>query len=376
MDTTKTSKLKQWRYIGLTVLIAVVLLLFFGRYYFFNDNQQNDNNAQLVVPAIARTADVAVYLSALGNVTPTYSVTVKTQINGQLLQLFFNEGQLVKAGDLLAQIDSRPYQALLMQYQGNLQRDTALLANARLNLKRYQTLWAQNSISKKELDTQEALVKQYEGTVQNDEGFIQETQLKLEYCQIKAPVDGRIGLHLVDAGNYVQISDEKGLAVINTVNPITVIFSIPEDDIPQVMQQINADKPLLVKAYDRNQSTLLAEGTLLAVDNQINSGTGTVKLKAQFANEDNKLFPSQFVNIRLLVNVLHDAVVIPTAAIQYGSKGSFVFLLSDDKKSVRIQPVKVGVVTGDNTAVTGITAGQSVVVEGADKLIDGARIKV
>lgn len=370
------SQLQRRRHFWMIAFVVAVVAIVGVRYYMLYVAHKNRGPAQSIVSATARSTDVAVYLSALGGVTPTYNVTVKTQINGQLLQVFFKEGQFVKAGEIIAQIDPRPYQALLLQYQGQLMRDTALLANARIDLKRYQTLWAQDSVAKQTLDTQVALVKQYEGTVQTDQGLIQATELNLTYCQIKSPVDGRIGLRLVDAGNYVQVSDTTGLVVINTLSPITVVFSIPEDNVSQVMQQINTGKPVAVKAYDRSQSKLLAVGTLLTIDNQIDPTTGTVKLKAQFDNKDNNLFPNQFVNVRLLVDTLHNATVVPTAAIQYGTKGPFVFLLNADKKTVKVKPIVVGVATGDNTAITGIAAGQSVVVEGADKLTDGAKVTI
>lgn len=372
--TTQDDDLYRRRRFWLIVLI-VVLIAAVGIRYYIDYLIRNHQNAQPVVVAEARQGDVAVYLSALGSVIPTYNVTVRTQINGQLLQVLFKEGQMVKAGELIAQIDPRPYQAQLLQYQGQLARDSALLTNAQLDLQRYQKLWKQDSVAKQTLDTQEALVNQYEGTVKTDQGLIQATELNLTYCAIKSPVDGRIGLRLVDAGNYVQTADTNGIAVINTLSPITVVFTIPEDNVPQVLRQLNSGKSLIVKAYDRSQNKELSTGALLTIDNQIDPTTGTVKLKAQFENKDNILFPNQFVNVRLQVDTLHDATIIPTAAIQYGVQGPFVYVLNN-KHTVSVKPVVVGVATGENTTVTGVKPKQSVVVEGADKLIDGTKVKV
>ena len=339
-------------------------------------NQRNANKSVPVVVAKARTENVPVYLTELGTVTPTYTITVRTQINGQLLRVLYTEGQMVKAGDLLAEIDPRPYQAQLIQYEGQLERDKALLANALIDLKRYQTLWKQDSVAQQTLATQQALVQQDEGNVQTDQGLIQATKLNLIYCEIKSPVDGRVGLRLVDPGNYVQISDTTGLAVIATISPITVIFSIPEDNIPDVMDQLNAAKTLTVQAYDRQQNQLLSTGTLLTVDNEIDTTTGTVKLRAQFQNTDGHLFPNQFVNAALLVKTLNDVILIPTAAIQHGVQGDFVYLLNSDK-TVSVKPIVTDVVSGNNSVVkSGLTSAQSVVIEGADKLTDGATVTV
>ncbi len=326
---------------------------------------------QPVVVSLAQKKDVPVYLSALGAVTPTYSVTVKTMINGTLQRVLFREGQLVKAGMLLAEIDPRPYQAQLIEYQGQLQRDRALLANALIDLARYQRLYQQNSISQQTLATQQSLVEQYRGAVKIDQGLIDTVKVNLIYCEITSPIDGRIGLRLVDPGNFVQTTDTTGLAVINMLNPITVIFTIAEDYIPEILQQMDLGKPLQVEAYDRAQQKLLATGTLLTIDNQIDPTTGMVKLRAQFANQDNRLFPSQFVNVKFLVNTLRQVTVIPTAAIQYGAKDPFVYCLNEDN-TVSLKSVVVGVATGDYTTVTGVSPGQYIVTDGVDKLTDGA----
>lgn len=360
------------RFWGIVVIIFVLLL--FVRHCAYNHKPKKPGIP--VVLATAQSTNVPVTLSALGTVTPVYSVTVRTQINGQLFQVFFKEGQMVKAGDLLAQIDPRPYQAQLIQYQGQFARDSALLANARIDLKRYQMLWRQNSVAKQILDTQVALVQQYEGTVQIDQGLIENTKLNLTYCNITAPMDGRIGLRLVSPGNYVQTADTTGIAIINTLNPITVVFSIPEDQVPDVMTQINAGKTLAVEAYDREQIHLLDKGTLLTVDNQIDPTTGTVKLKANFDNAKFMLFPNQFVNIKLLVTTLNNATTIPTAAVQQGAQGTFVYLVKEGNK-VTIKPVMVGMTSNDLTVInSGLMPGEAVVTEGADKLTEGAEIEV
>jgi multidrug efflux system membrane fusion protein len=332
-----------------------------------------------VSSAPAISADVPIYLSALGSVTPTYSVTVKTQINGQLLQVLFKEGQTVKTGQLLAQIDSRPYEALLAQYEGNLKRDTALLANANIDLKRYETLWKQNSIAQQVYAAQQSLVAQYEGAIKSDEGLIQGVKVNLLYTRISSPIDGRIGLRLVDAGNFVQTTDTTGIAVINTVQPITVLFALAEDHVPQLIPQFYAHKDLAVQAYDRQLNQLLAQGTLLSVDNQIDVTTGTFKLKGLFDNKDNTLFPNQFVNTKILVNTLNNATLVPTAAIQHALKNDFVFAVDNTTANkiskVKVIPVVTGAVSGENTVIQkGISPGQWVVVAGSDKLKEGMQV--
>ncbi len=357
----------------LIVSVAVLLLILI---YLFHSSKKPKAQASLpVVVSVAKTQDVPVYLSGLGSVIPTETITVKTQINGQLLQVLFRQGQKVKAHELLIQIDPRPYEAQLTQFEGQLQRDKALLANARLDLKRYQTLWKQDSVSKQVLDTQASLVQQLIGTVQLDQGQVDATKLNLVYCKITAPVAGRVGLRLVDPGNYVQTTDTTGLVVINTVNPITVIFSIPEDDLRPVIDQLYAGKNLEVKAYDRSQEKLLALGTLRIADNQVDPTTGTIKLRAIFKNEKDKLFPNQFVNIKLLINTLKKATVLPTAAIQHGSKGTYVYRIKNGKANV--VTVKVGPTTGDLSSITsGISLGDVVVIEGSDKLQDGTAVHI
>jgi multidrug efflux system membrane fusion protein len=357
-------------------LIISLLIMVLSIIWFFYATSKNKLVPPKPIPIVSSPAvvrDVPIYLSALGNVIPTYNVVVRAQVSGILQRVFFKEGQLVKEGELLAQIDPRPYEALLKQYEGNLKRDTALLANARIDLKRYQTLWKQDSIAQQTLATQKALVEQYEGAIKTDEGLIESTKVSLGYCRIVAPISGRIGLRLVDAGNFIQLSDTTGIAVVNTINPITVIFSLSENYVPELIGQVYANKVLRVNAYDKQQNQLLASGTLLTVDNQIDPSTGTVKLKAQFDNTANKLFPNQFVNIKILVETLKNVVLVPTAAVQHTLTNDYVYVLKQHK--AHIAKISAGPTIGDETVIfKGLSAGQLVVTEGADKLVNGANI--
>ncbi len=332
------------------------------------------NGPMPVVAAPVQKGDVPISLAALGTVSPLATVTVKTQIAGQLIEIGFQEGQAVHAGDFLAQIDPRPYQRQLDQYQGQLLRDQALLKEAQINLDRYQRLVAQDSIAKQQLDAQESLTQQYRGTVETDKAQIDTAKLNLTYCHIIAPLTGRVGLRQVDQGNYVQTSDANGIVVITQLQPITVVFTLPEDNLPAVMKRLHAGATLPVTVFDRAQTIQLATGKLTTVDNQIDTTTGTVKLRAQFGNEDGMLFPNQFVNTRLLVDTLHDATVMPIAAVQRGAPGTFVYLVKADH-TVTVRPVKLGPVAGDQVAIeSGVEAGDQVVIDGADKLREGAEI--
>ena len=374
--TTKYLKFKGVFWVSLC-LILVITAIIFGLQQHRVSAKHKGLKALLpsVVVAMVTAKDIPIYLHALGSVTPNLSVTIKTQINGTLKQVFFDDGQLVKAGDMLAAIDDRPYKAQLMQNEGQLTRDQAQLANAQIDLKRDVTLWKLNSVSQQTLNTQQALVKQLEGTIQIDEGLLEAAKINLSYTKIIAPINGRIGLGLVDPGNYVQTSDSAGIAVINMLNPITVLFSIPEDDIPDVIQKVYAGELLNVEAYDRQQNQLLATGKLLALDNQIDPTTGTIKLKAQFKNEDDHLFPSQFVNIRLLVQTLHNATTVPTAALQNGATGTFVYVLNKEDMHVKVTPIVVDKTMGDIATIhSGLRLGQLVITGGTDKLFDGATV--
>ncbi len=332
---------------------------------------------QSPVPVVTRAIDsgsLTVYLDALGTVTPSSSVLVRSRVDGQLLRVHFSEGEQVSAGDLLAEIDPRPFQVQLAQVRGQLARDEALLQGARVDLARYRELWQQDSIARQRVESQEALVAQYEGAVEAGRGLVDNARLQLEYASITAPVGGRVGLRQVDAGNVVHASDSQGLVLITQLQPIQVVFTLPEDALPQLLPRLQQGERLIVEAYDRGLSRRLAIGDLVSVDNRIDTATGSVRLKAQFDNGDSALFPNQFVNIRLALETLADAVLAPAAAIQRGTGGDFVYAVDDDA-SVRLQPVELGPLEGDRVVVTsGLAPGDIIVVEGVDRLRAGARV--
>jgi multidrug efflux system membrane fusion protein len=329
-----------------------------------------------IAAATVEKGDVNIVLDELGTVTPLSTVAVKTQINGRLMHIAFKEGQEVKQGDLLAQIDSRPYEYVLAQAQGQLAKDQALLKNAQVDLGRYQTLVAQDSIAKQQLDTQEYLVRQYQGAVMIDQGQVDNAKLNIAYCNVVAPINGRVGLRQVDEGNYVQVSDPNGLVVLTEMQPIAVVFTVPEDNLPAITKRLRAGATLDVIAYDRSNTTQLATGKVLTTDNAVDPTTGTVKLKSEFANQDESLFPNQFVNIRLLVDTVHDAAVMPYSAVQRGAPGAFVYIVNADD-TVSVRPVKLGVRDGERIQVLdGLAPGDKVVVDGADKLREGSKIEL
>ena len=331
------------------------------------------------IPVVARPAvkaDIDVILNGLGTVTPVATATIRTQIAGQLFQLLFTEGQLVNKGDLLAVIDPRPYEAALSQAQGQLLQAQAQLKEAQIDLDRYVTLSAQDSISKQQVDAQRALVSQYEGMTKTDQAAVDNAQLNLAYCHITAPFPGRVGLRQVDIGNYVTPNDANGIVVLTQVDPITVIFPLSEDNIPAVVKRMRSGATIVVDAYDRTGSTKLTSGILTNIDNTVDTTTGQFKLRATFPNKDESLFPNQFVVVRMLLDVDRGVTVIPTSAIERGQQGSFVYVVGEDNK-VAVRVVALGHTEGERVAVnSGIAVGDNVVVDGADRLKDGIEVLV
>ncbi len=383
---------RHWK--ALLLITALVVLMSALIAYFHNKRPQDmagpmgtpgrgrggQSGPVAVSVATAVNGDIDVKIPALGTVTPLATVTVRTQISGVMQRLYFKEGQTVRQGELLAEIDPRPYEAALEQMQGNLKRDQALLADAKLDLTRYEGLVKEDSIAQQQLDTQRALVDQYIGTIEADEGQVKTARVNLIYTRIVAPVTGRVGLRQVDQGNYVTPGDTNGIVLINQLQPITVIFAVPEDNISALMRRLRDGAVLTAEAFDRTNSTKLADGKLLSADNSIDVTTGTVKLRAQFDNADGALFPNQFVNIQLLQDVLKNQVVMPNSAVRRGAPNgvttTFVYLVNTDR-TVSVRPVTLGVQDGERVAVTaGLKAGDMVVTEGGDRLRDGAEVQL
>jgi len=325
--------------------------------------------------ATARSGDIGVYINALGTVTPVYTVTVTSRVQGEIMNVYYREGQLVHKSDPLLEIDPRPYEAALTQAEGQLAHDQAMLNKDRIDLDRYQLAYNRNAIAKQQLDDQQQTVLQDEGAVKNDEGALANAKVNLVYCHITSPIDGRVGLRLVDPGNIVQANSTTPLVVVTQLQPITVIFTVAEDYLPQIQQQLHAGHRLDVVALDRDQQKRIADGSLLTVDNMIDTTTGTVKLRAIFPNKDDALFPNQFVNARLTVNTLHDATLLPTAAIQRNAQGAFVYVINSND-TAEMKTVTQGTTDGETAAVTGINPGTVVAVTGFDKLQNGASVAI
>ncbi|MFS2224566.1 MdtA/MuxA family multidrug efflux RND transporter periplasmic adaptor subunit [Pantoea sp. B65] len=324
----------------------------------------------------ASQQSVPQYLAGLGTVSAASTVTLRSRVDGELMALHFTEGQQVSAGQLLAEIDARPYQVALTQAQGQLAKDQATLANARRDLARYEKLAKTSLVSQQELDTQRSLVSETLGTIKADEGSVASARLNLTYSRITAPISGRVGLKQVDIGNYITSSDTNGIVVITQTHPIDVVFSLPESSITPILQAQKSGQSLLVEAWDRSNTTKLTEGALLSLDNQIDATTGTIKLKARFANTDDQLFPNQFVNARLKVDTLHNAIVIPTAALQMGNEGHFVWVVNSENK-VSKKRVSVGIQDSEKVVIkAGLNAGERVVTDGLDRLTEGASVEV
>jgi membrane fusion protein, multidrug efflux system len=370
-----------WVFLLIIVLAGAGIYAYWGR----GENKRPGISKKETVPparatpvlaVAAKEGEMKVFLNGLGSVTPINTVTVKTRVDGQLMEVLFREGQDVTKGQQLAQIDPRPFEVQLTQAEGQMARDRAILNNARNDLERYRVLVKQDLIQKQLLDTQEALVRQYEGTIKTDQGLIDNARLQLTYSRIIAPVSGRIGLRLVDPGNIVHANDPNGLLIITQLQPITVLFSLPEDSLARVLPRLKGGKRPPVDVYDREQSKQLGSGFLLTVDNQIDPNTGTVKLKAMFENKDRQLFPNQFVNARVLVDVKQKTIIIPSAAIQRGSQGTYVYSVKADR-TVEIRPVQVGEIqSGEASIDKGLMAGDLIVVDGAERLREGAKVEL
>lgn len=361
-----------------SLIVSLILSIIVYSYFSKPAKSKNLNVTKPipVVTATAKTDDMPVYLSGLGTVTPLATVIVRSRIDGEIMKIHFKEGQMVKRGELLVEIDPRPYQAALTQAEGQLMRDKALLADAKLNLTRYQTLLKQDSIASQQVDTQQALVRQYEGTVKIDEGLLETAKLNLAYTKVTAPVSGRIGLRQVDVGNISHAADTNGLALITQLQPMSVLFSLPEDSIPALMKKLKTDKKLSVNAFDRAFNEKITSGVLQTIDNQIDPTTGMVKLRAQFANEDLNLFPSQFVNAQVLLETRHNVVTLPSAAVQTGKTGKFTFVVNKNDRTVKQRNIDVGTVQGaQSEIISGLNSGEIVVVDGTDKLRDGTKVE-
>jgi len=365
------------------VLIAVIVLIVRHRSPASTGpgaGRGGQNGPVAVGTATVTSGDIQIRIPALGTVTTLANVTVRTQISGTLQKILFTEGQLVHSGDVLAQIDPRPYEAALQTAQGNLRRDQSLLANARLDLKRYEGLVKEDSIAQQQLDTQRALVDQYVGSIESDEGQVKTAQVNLAYTRIVSPVSGRVGIRQVDQGNYVTPGDTNGIVVVNQVQPISVIFSIPEDNVSPLLKKVHQGAAMTVEAYDKPGAVKLAEGKLSTMDNTIDTTTGTVKLRAQFENADFSLFPNQFVNVFLLLDLLQNQLIMPNSAVRRGAPNgvvsTFVYLVNADR-TVAVRPVTLGAVDGERVAVaSGVAAGDVVVTEGGDRLRDGATVQL
>jgi len=374
-STTRKSRWWIWLIAAVAIVVIVVLWKRGGADAATKAGADAASRPVMVSTAVAHQGDIGLYLNALGTVTPVYTDMVTSRVQGEITQVYYREGQMVRKGDPLVEIDPRPYQAALTQVEGQLAHDQAALNEARIDLERYQQALNRNAIAKQQVDDQQQVVLQDEGTVKNDEGQLANAKVNLVYTHITAPIAGRVGLRLVDPGNIVQANSSTVLVVITQLQPITVIFSIAEDSLSQIQQQLRKGKRLTVDAFDREGNTKLASGTLLTLDNVIDPTTGTLKLKAIFDNSDGALFPSQFVNVKLLVDTLHNATLIPTPAIQRNAQGAFVYVIKSDQ-TASMRTITPGTTDGSVTAVQGLEPQEVVTVNGFDKLLDGAKVTI
>jgi len=376
---------------GMRTVVWIILLVFFAAGFFIvlrshpvSQNEQGGGGrggrrgsaggAVPITTVTAQKGNIGVYVDAIGTVTPVYTSSITSQVSGIVTEVHYTEGQLVKKGDPLLEIDPRPYAATLQQAQGILERDQGILAQAQMDLERYKAAWARNAIQKQTLDDQEKLVAQVQGTVHNDQGVVQYDQIQVQYCHIVSPITGRVGLRLVDPGNVVQANGGTVMAVVTQIQPITAVFTVVEDELDPIQKQLRKGAKLEVDARDSHDKTQIAKGTLLTLDNQIDTTTGTVKARAQFANADSSLFPNQFVNIRLLVNTLVGATLIPTAAVQHNGQAAYVYVIADNK--AHLTPITVGVTNEQTVQVQGIQPGDVLATSSFDKLQDNTPVNL
>ena len=362
----------------------IILLVFAGGFYLVLRKRDAGTTAAKsprggggpvsLVTTAAKQGDIGVYLDSIGTVTPVYTASITSQVNGIVTAVYYKEGQAVRKGDPLVDIDARPYQASLLQAQGTLERDTNLLAQSKMDLERYHVAWARNAIPKQTLDDQEKLVLQQQGTIKFDEGVVHFDQIQVDYCHILAPISGRVGLRLVDPGNVVQSSGNLTLAVVAQIQPITVIFTVPEDNLGQVQARLRKNAKLAVDAFDRSALNKIASGTLITLDNQIDTTTGTVKARASFDNKDAALFPNEFVNVRLLVDTHHGATLIPSSTVQHNGQTAFVYVIQDSVAHMRV--IQPGVTDAGITEATGVAPGDVLANSSFDKLQDNAKVVV
>jgi multidrug efflux system membrane fusion protein len=364
-----------WLMVALVLVLSIIIWQRRGATPQAKTTADPATRGVVVSTATARQGSIGVNIDALGTVTPVYTVTVTSRVQGEIMKVNYREGQMVRRGDSLLEIDPRPYEAAVTQMEGQLAHDQALLNEAKIDLERYQQAFSRNAIAKQQLDDQQQVVLQDEGTVKNDQGQLANARVNLTYTHITSPIDGRVGLRLVDPGNIVQANSSTPLVVITQLQPITVIFSVAEDHLGQIQQQLRKGKKLNVEVFDRDQTTKLASGSLLTLDNVIDTTTGTLKLKAIFPNNDNALFPSQFVNAQLLVDTLQNVILIPTPAIQRNAQGAFVYVIKSDQTAA-VRTITPGTTDGTVTAVDGLQAGEIVATNGFDKLQDGAKVSV
>ncbi|WP_181297148.1 MdtA/MuxA family multidrug efflux RND transporter periplasmic adaptor subunit [Pseudomonas sp. Q2-TVG4-2] len=383
-NTSSAGSVRRWLIIGGVVVVIALLLWWLWPTAAEAPQQQRGGRPAFGAfggPTPVRVAAVEqgkfeVYAKALGTVTPLNTVNVRSRVAGELVEVRFEEGQRVKAGDLLAVIDPRPYEVALQQAEGTLQQNRALLQNAQLDLKRYRGLFADDSIAKQTLDTQQALVNQYQGTLAANQAAVNEAKLNLQFTQIRAPIDGRVGLRQLDQGNLVAANDATPLVVITQTQPMAISFTLPEGELPPVIARFRRGDELAVQAWDRSERVLFGEGVLESLDNLIDTTTGTLKMKARFDNEAELLIPNQFVNVRLRVETLDDAVLIPSAALQFGSRGNYAYVVGENSK-VELRVLEVGPSNGDKTVITnGLSVGERIVMEGTDRLRDGSEVEV